>query len=40
MQAQPLKTINEAMMAYYHYENEKFFLEQDGGGFNNLTRPI
>ena len=35
-----LNTVNEAMAAYYEYENEKFFLEQDGGGFNTHTRPF
>jgi len=36
----PLKTVNEAFMAYYEYENHKFFLSLDGGGFNTLTRPL
>jgi hypothetical protein len=40
MQQPFLKTVNEAMMAYYEYENEKFFLGLDGGGYNVLTRPF
>ena len=35
-----LATVNEAMAVYYEYENEKFFLELDGGGFNIHTRPL
>lgn len=35
-----IMTINEAMKVYYQYENEKFFMNLDGGGYNIGTRPL
>lgn len=40
LQLPPVDLISESMQVYYQYENEKFYQELDGGGYNTLTRPL